>query len=754
MMAIDPICHMQVDESSPIRAERDGQTYYFCCDHCRDVFLKHPDGNVPPKVITGPAVYVCPMDPEILQDHPGDCPKCGMSLEPQSPVLHEDDHEGRDLARRFGIGLALGLPVMALAWGSMSRAHGVFISEYYSGVIQWLLSTVVVFGCGGIFFVRAWRSVLNWHGNMFTLIAIGVGAAYGYSSVAVFWPQIFPEAMRPMGRIDLYFEAAVMITLLVLLGQMLEAMARRRTGDALKALMGLAVKEAHRLSGDREEDVPLEMIVAGDMLRIRPGEKVPVDGVVVSGESYVDEAMLTGEPVPVAKKAGDKLVGATVNGTGSLVMRAEKVGADTLLSRIIAMVASAQRSRAPVQDLVDQVAAYFVPGVIGVSVVTFFIWLFFGPAPALTHAWVNAIAVLIIACPCAMGLATPMAVMVGVGRGARAGILIRNAHAMEQAQKVDVLCVDKTGTLTQGKPQVTDLLPAQGWDEKRLLMIAASLEKNSEHPLAQAVVRAALAQGIGLNEADGFSASVGRGVKGRVNGCAVLIGKPAFLKVYGVVFPPEMEARAMALQEQARTVVWVSVDGQVAGFIGISDPLKSTTLEAVRRLQAMGLKVIMLTGDNPLTARVLADQLGLDDHQAELTPEGKQEAVRSLMAQGHVVMMAGDGINDAPALAQANVGVAMGHGTDVAMETASITLVQGDLNGIVKSLHLSQALMRNIRQNLFFAFVYNFLGVPVAAGILYPFFGLLLSPVIAGAAMSFSSVSVIANSLRLKNTKL
>ncbi len=754
-MAIDPICHMQVDETSAISATRDGRRFYFCCAHCREVFLKNPDGKIKSKTVTGPVVYICPMCPQIRQHHPGDCPHCGMSLEPQEPVLDDDGHEDRDLLWRLGIGLVLGLPVMVLAWGGMHGGSGPVQGFWaVSGWVQGALSTLVVFGCGGIFFVRAWHSILNRHGNMFTLIAMGVGAAYAYSTMAVFWPQIFPASVSAMGKIDLYFEAAVMITLLVLLGQVLETAARRRTGQALKALLGLAVKEAHRVSGAEEEDVPVETLSVGDVLRIKPGEKIPVDGVVIDGESSVGEAMVTGEAMPVLKKPGDKIVGATLNGRGVLLMRAEKVGSQTLLARLIVLVAQAQRTRAPIQLLVDQVAAYFVPGVVGVSVLTFFSWLMFGPQPAFTHAWVNAIAVLIMACPCALGLATPMAVMVGVGRGARAGVLIRNAEAMELAEKVDVLVVDKTGTLTEGKPEVMDIVPAPGWDKASLIAIAASVERNSEHPLAHAVVMAAQAQGLRMEAVADFQAVVGAGVQGKVGGRAVVVGKQNLIEVHGGIIPSELGVQALDLQAQAKTVVWVAVEGKAAGFVGVADPLKATTHEAVRTLKSMGLKIVMLTGDNRHTAQVLAGELGLDGFRAELTPQDKQEAVKSLMASGQRVMMVGDGINDAPALAQAHVGVAMGNGTDVAMETAAITLVKGDLNGIIKALRLSKAVMGNIRQNLFFAFVYNFLGVPLAAGVLYPFLGLLLSPVMAGAAMSFSSVSVIANSLRLRNVKL
>ena len=753
-MAIDPICHMQVDEATGIKAESGGKVYYFCCAHCRDVFLKDPDGKLKPMTVHGPAIYICPMDPDVILDHPGDCPKCGMSLEPQSSQTEDDDAERQDLLRRLWIGIFLSLPVMALAWMSMHGKTGVHVSVVTNAWGQLILSTPVVFGCGNIFFIRAWRSLVNWHGNMFTLIALGVGAAYIYSATAVLCPRAFFQMIPQGGQIDLYFETAVMITLLVLLGQVMEVSARRSTGLALKALMGLAVKDARRVRDDVDEDVPVGEIAVGDVVRVRPGEKIPVDGVIIGGTSRVDESMVTGEPLPVLKAVGDNVVGATINQAGVLLVQVEKVGSQTLLARIIAMVAVAQRTRAPIQQLADKVAAYFVPGVVGTAMVTFALWYFLGPAPLLIHAWVSATAVLIIACPCALGLATPMAVMVGVGRGAREGILVKDAEAMERAAGVDTVLLDKTGTLTEGKPSVVAFFAAQGWDEARLLSVAASLERNSEHPLARAVVRAAADKGCVLSDAVDFLTVVGSGVQGLVGGRMVLVGREGFLETQGVVLPLELQAQASLWQEQAKTVVGVAVDGNAAGVLAIADPLKDTTPGAVRALKAMGLKVMMVTGDNHFTAKALARELGIDDFKAALTPKGKQEAVKALSDQGRRVMMVGDGINDAPALAQAHVGVAMGNGTDVAMATASITLVKGDIQGVVSALRLSRGVMKNIRQNLFFAFVYNFCGVPVAAGIMYPVFGFLLSPVMAGAAMSFSSVSVIANSLRLNNLKL
>jgi len=697
------------------------------------------------------------MHPEIQQDKPGDCPKCGMPLEQKdAPVGEEDNKETRMLARKFWVGLILALLVFFLALGEMIPAFNLkaFIPSSFSRWLQFIFATPVVLWAGSIFFIKAWKSILNKSLNMFTLIAMGVGAAYGFSAIAIFFSNLFPASLKMHGEIGLYFEAAAVITVLVLMGQLLEAKARSRTGQAIKALLGLAAKVAHRIRNGKEEDVLIDQIQKGDLLRVRPGEKVPLDGVIVEGKSTIDESMISGEPVPVTKKEKDMVIGATVNQTGTFLMRTEKIGAETLLSQIVKMVTDAQRSRAPIQKLADKVSGYFVPAVLVCAVLAFIVWSIFGPAPALAYALVSAISVLIIACPCALGLATPMSIMVGVGIGAQSGILIKNAEGIQKCEKITHILTDKTGTLTAGKPQVTAAITANGWDEKLLLSVAASIEQNSEHPLARCVVDYAKEKGYALASVDGFQSVTGGGVKGKVNGKTVLLGKQKFIEDNGVILPKELKKKSNELQEKAQTVVWVVVDGQGAGILGVSDPIKKTTPDAIRVLHKMGLKVVMLTGDNEITAQAIAKELGIIDVYAALEPKDKQEIVRKLKSEGAKVMMAGDGINDAPALAQADVGVAMGTGMDVAIESAGITLVKGDLNGIVKALRLSRAVMQNIRQNLFFAFIYNALGIPIAAGILYPFWGLLLSPMIAGAAMSFSSVSVIGNSLRLRNIKL
>lgn len=703
------------------------------------------------------AMYICPMHPEIKQDKPGDCPKCGMHLEPKAASAGaEDNKEARMLARKFWIGLILSLPVFFLALGEMIPALNLkaIVPSNLSRWLQFMFATPVVLWAGNFFFIKAWKSVLNRSLNMFTLIAMGVGSAYGFSAIAIILPNIFPASLKQHGEIGLYFEAAAVITVLVLLGQLLEAKARSRTGQAIKALLGLAAKVAHRIRDGKEEEIAIDQIKKGDLLRVRPGEKVPLDGIIIEGKSTVDESMISGEPVPVAKIEGDRVVGATVNQTGTFVMRTEKIGSETLLSQIVNMVADAQRSRAPIQKLADQVSGYFVPVVLGCAVIVFIIWSIFGPAPALAYALVSAISVLIIACPCALGLATPMSIMVGVGIGAQSGILIKNAEAIEKCEKITHILTDKTGTLTAGRPQVTVTVAASGWEEKSLLSIAASIEQSSEHPLARCVVDYAKEKSYVLEPVDGFQSVTGGGVKGKVNGKAVLLGKQKFIEDNGISLSEELKKKSDELQEKAQTVIWVVVGGQPAGMLGVSDPIKKTTPDAILALHKMGLKVVMLTGDNEKTAKAIAKELGIIDVYAGLEPKGKQEIVKKLRIEGAKVMMAGDGINDAPALAEADVGVAMGTGTDVAIESSGITLVKGDLNGIVKALRLSRGVMRNIRQNLFFAFIYNALGVPIAAGILYPFSGLLLNPMIAGAAMSFSSVSVIGNSLRLRNIKL
>jgi Cu+-exporting ATPase len=699
-------------------------------------------------------IYTCPMHPEIEQDHPGDCPKCGMPLEPKSVAgeAGEEDAEIRSLTRKFWIALVLTLPVFFLAMAHMIPGIHLeaLIPKIVSKWIEFALATPVVLWAGGIFFARGWRSIVNRSLNMFTLISVGVGAAYFYSAVAVLAPGIFPPSFRQHGEVGLYFEAAATITVLVLLGQMLEARARSRTGQAIKALLGLAAKTAHRVVNGAEADVPVDEVQKGDVLRVRPGEKVPIDGVITEGRSNVDESMITGEPMPVEKRDGDKVIGATVNQTGTFLMRAEKVGSETLLSQIVHMVGEAQRSRAPIQKLADTVAGWFVPIVIGAAVVTFIIWASFGPAPAMAFALVNAVSVLIIACPCALGLATPMSIMVGVGRAAQSGILVKNAEAIEITEKVTHLVTDKTGTLTAGKPRVTNRKTAAGTDENHLLQIAASIEQSSEHPLARAIVDAAKEQKLELLAVNDFKSTTAGGVTGIVDGKTVRVGKEKFLIESGVSLPDDLKREAQAWQEKANTVVWIAEGDKATGILAIADPIKESTAEAIKALHALGLKVIMCTGDNRKTAEAVARELGIDEVHAEVVPRDKIEIVRKLKAQGAIVAMAGDGINDAPALAEANVGIAMGTGTDVAIESAGITLVKGDLMGITKAIHISRAVMRNIRQNLFFAFIYNALGVPIAAGILYPFFGLLLSPIIAGAAMSFSSLSVVTNALRLR----
>ena len=698
------------------------------------------------------------MHPEIEQDHQGACPKCGMTLEPKTVGAgDEEEQKGvRSLSRKFWIALVLTIPVLLIAMGHAIPGLHIdsVIPKQIARWIEFALTTPVVLWAGGFFFTRAWRSIVNRSLNMFTLIAVGVGAAYFYSAVAVVAPGIFPSSFRRHGEVDLYFEAAAVITTLVLLGQLLEAKARSRTGQAIKALLGLAAKTAHRIRDGQEEDIPVDEIQKGDVLRVRPGEKVPIDGVITEGKSNIDESMITGEPMPVSKGPGEKVVGATVNQTGSFVMRAERIGSETLLAQIVQMVAEAQRSQAPIQKLADTVSGYFVPAVIGIAVITFVVWSIVGPAPGMAYALVNAVSVLIIACPCALGLATPMSIMVGVGRAAQAGVLIKNAEAIEIAEKITHVVTDKTGTLTVGRPEVVSRIGVNGTNERDLLQIAASVESRSEHPLARAIVNAAKKEGIELRTVTDFQSTTGAGVSGNIDGKSVFVGKERFLSDSNIRISEDLKKEAQRLQEKAQTTVWVAVDAAAIGVLGIADPIKETTRQAIRELHAMGLKVIMCTGDNWRTAKSVAHELGIDDFTAEVNPRDKIEIVRKLRSEGAIVAMAGDGINDAPALAAANLGIAMGTGTDVAIESAGITLVKGDLMGILKAIHLSRTMMRNIRQNLFFACIYNALGVPIAAGALYPFFGILLSPMIAGAAMSFSSVSVIANALRLREIEL
>ncbi len=793
----DPVCGMSVKPGSPHHYAYQGTEYHFCSAKCLTKFQSSPKEYLEPSVSQpSPAksgvTYTCPMHPEIRQDAPGSCPKCGMALEPEIPVapgaveytcpMHpevvrnepgscpicgmaleprnavvEDNAELNDMSRRFWISAVLALPVFVLATVSdlFPRAIPESVSMVALQWIEFLLATPAVLWCGWPIFQRGWASVVNRSLNMFTLIALGVGVAWSYSVVAMLAPGIFPASMRSMmDTVPVYFEAAAVIMSLVLLGQVMELRARSQTSAAIKLLLGLAPKTARIVRADgREEDIPLAEVQPNDVLRVRPGEKVPVDGVVLEGTSALDESMVTGESIPVEKTAGTKLIGATVNGTGSLLMRAERVGADTLLSQIVHMVSEAQRSRAPIQRLADVTAGYFVPAVVLVALATLAVWGVFGPEPRLAHAIVNAVAVLIIACPCALGLATPMSIMVGTGRGASAGVLIKNAEALETMEKVDTLVVDKTGTLTEGKPRLMSVVALAGHGEDEVLRLGASLERASEHPLAAAIVSGAQEKGLALVSVSDFDSVTGKGVTGKVERHTVALGN---LKLFDElhISAGDLPARAEALRRDGQTVMLVAIDDRAAGLLGVADPVKASTPEAIRALHEEGVQVIMLTGDNRVTAEAVAKKLGIDRIEAEVLPEQKASVVKQLQAQGRFVAMAGDGINDAPALAQAQVGIAMGTGTDVAMESAGVTLVKGDLQGIVRAVRLSRATMKNIRQNLFFAFIYNVLGVPIAAGVLYPFFGLLLSPIIAAAAMSFSSVSVISNALRLRRVKL
>ncbi|HTM07109.1 MAG TPA: heavy metal translocating P-type ATPase [Verrucomicrobiae bacterium] len=801
-MPIDPVCGMEVDEESAAgRYDYKGETYLFCNPHCLEQFKEEPEKFLKPAderaVEAAPpgAVYTCPMDPEVLQEGPGPCPKCGMALEPLAVVppatrteyvcpMHpeivrsepgtcpicgmaleprtvtleeEANPELVDMTRRFWIAVALTAPIFFFAMSDMipGRPLAGLIHPRVLNWLQLLLATPVVLWCGWPFFERGWASIVNRSPNMFTLIAMGVGTAYLYSVFAALFPGFFPESFRGHnGEVGVYFDAAAVITTLVLLGQILELRARSRTSSAIRALLGLAPKTARLIRDDGgEEDVPLDRVRPGDRLRVRPGEKIPVDGMVLEGSTSVDESMVTGEPIPVEKTKGTRVTGGTVNGSGSFVMRAERVGGDTLLAQIVRMVSEAQRSRAPIQKLADVVAGYFVPAVVLVAVVTFIIWATVGPEPRMAYALVNAVAVLIIACPCALGLATPMSIMVGTGRGATAGVLIKSAEALEILEKVDTLIVDKTGTLTEGKPRLTSVVMAGKENENEILRLAASVERGSEHPLAAAVVAGAESKRIALAPAENVRAITGKGVVGTVEGKKIALGNVALLDELKID-AADWSKKAEELRRRGQTVMFVAVDNALVGMIGVADPIKPTTTEAIRLLHEDGVRVVMLTGDSRTTAAAVAKSLGIDDFRAEVLPEEKGEAVKRFQADGRIVALAGVGINDAPALAQAHVGIAMGTGTDVAMESAAITLVKGDLRGIVKARRLSRGTMRNIRQNLFFAFFYNVIGVPVAAGVLYPFFGMLLSPVIASAAMTFSSVSVITNALRLNKLEL
>ncbi len=813
-MERDPVCGMTVDpERSAATAEHAGKTYYFCCKGCAEKFRTDPENYLKPAPRAGgPLIqlvgskpgpsapeprtaYVCPMDPEVRASHPGPCPKCGMALEPEVPpppatrveytcpmhpqivrpgpgvcpicgmaleprtvtAQEEENPELRDMQRRFWVSLVLTIPVFAVAMAGLIPGRpldGLATPRVWMW-LEMILATPVVLWGGWPFFVRFWNSIVNRSPNMFTLIGLGVGVAYIYSLIATLFPGVFPDSFRDQGGVVApYFEAAAVITVLVLLGQVLELKARSETGAAIKALLGLAPKTARLVRQDGTEiDIPLDEVSPGDRLRVRPGEKIPVDGVVLDGSSSVDESMITGEPIPLEKPPGSHVTGATVNGTGTLVMRAERVGSETLLAQIVRMVSEAQRSRAPIQKLADLVAGYFVPVVIAIAVATFVVWGLWGPNPRMAHAVVNAVAVLIIACPCALGLATPMSIMVATGKGATIGVLFKNAEAIELLRKVDTLVIDKTGTLTEGKPKLVSVETLNGFDAGKLLRLAASLERGSEHPLAAAIVSGAEERGIALAPADGFESLTGRGVRGRVDGVVVALGNRKLLEELKVQDDGAAQ-KAEAMRADGQTVMFVVAEGRVAGLLGVADPVKQTTPEAIRKLHEDGIRVVMLTGDSHTTARAVASKLQIDDVIAEVLPQDKASVVKNLQGEGRIVAMAGDGINDAPALAQADVGIAMGTGTDIAMESAGVTLVKGDLRGIVRARLLSRATMRNIRQNLFFAFVYNSIGIPIAAGVLYPFFGLLLSPMIAAAAMSFSSVSVVGNALRLRHAKL
>ena len=760
--AKDPVCGMTVRRATArYMVRHDGERFYFCSGHCQGRFEASPDEFLGPRSEPQAAPegvkYTCPMDPEIVRDAPGDCPICGMALEPMMPSADAGPNpELADFKRRLWIGAPLGLATLVLEMGGhlglpMAESLGPRLHVW----LQFLLATPVVVWVALPFFKRGWASVVNRSPNMWTLIALGAGASYAFSVAAVLAPAIFPESVRgPHGLPPVYFEAAAIILILVLVGQIFELSARERTGGAIRALLDLAPKTARRVTDDGDEDVPLEAVKVGDRLLVRPGEGVPVDGVVLDGHSAVDERLLTGEPIPVEKAAGDPVTGGTINGAGSFTMRAEGVGADTVLARIVDMVAAAQRSRAPVQALVDKVASWFVPAVVVVSLISFVVWLAVGPAPALANAVVAAVSVLVIACPCALGLATPMSIMVATGRGAQAGVLVRDAAALERLARVDVLVVDKTGTLTEGKPELTDVTAADGdMDEAEVLSLAASLERGSEHPLAEAILAGARARGAVLHDITDFEAVPGKGVRGQVAGRAVALGNLALMRALDTD-PSAVETAAERLQEAGKTAMFVAVDGEARGLVAAADRVKPTTHEAIGKLRRSGLRIVMLTGDSPKAARAVAAELDIDDWRAEATPEDKRDIVAELKAGGRHVAMAGDGINDAPALALADTGIAMGTGADVAIKSAGVTLMRGDLNGIVRARLLGRATLGNIRQNLFFAFVYNAVGVTIAAGIFYPMFGLLLSPMVAAAAMSLSSVSVVGNALRLRRVRL
>ena len=762
----DPVCGMSVTPASEHHFHYEGREYYFCCARCKERFSADPESFLNPSAQapadadasagSATAVYICPMCPEVRQLGPGACPSCGMALEPEEVTATEDDSELRDMRLRFWLSLLFTLPVFLIAMGRMIPGLAEALPGQTGRWLEFLFATPVVLWGGWPFFVRGWQSLLTRRLNMFTLIGLGTGVAYVYSVVALLAPGLFPASFRQAGgEVGLYFEAAAVIVTLVLMGQVLELRARSRTGAAIRSLLELAPRTARRLTDcGHEQDVPLEQVHPGDRLRVRPGEKIPVDGVVREGASHVDESMLSGEPLPVEKSRGDPVIGATVNGTGSLVIEAQRVGADTVLAQIVQMVAKAQRSRAPVQRLVDAVAAWFVPVVVLSAVAAFVLWATLGPPPAMAHALIVAVTVLIIACPCALGLATPMSIMVASGKGARSGVLFRNAEAIEVLRKVDTLVVDKTGTLTEGRPELAAVEVLESGSEEQLLRLAASLEQASEHPLGAAVVQAAVQRGQTLFEVTDFNSITGKGVRGRVRGSDVAVGTARWFRELNIKDAAALSARADALQEQGHTVMQVALDDRLAGLLSVSDPLRASTPEAIDALRQQGLRIVMLTGDSAVTARAVAARLAIDEVIAGVLPGEKADRIKALQAQGRTVAMAGDGINDAPALAAADVGIAMSTGTDIAIESAGVTLVGGDLRGLVRARKLSVATMRNIRQNLFFAFFYNSIGVPVAAGVLYPWFGILLSPMIAAAAMSFSSVSVIANALRLNRLRL
>jgi Cu+-exporting ATPase len=760
--ARDPVCGMSVNpETSKYRLEHDGTTYHFCCNGCRTKFEADPSkylGKAEAKQVPVPAgtIYTCPMHPEIRQVGPGTCPICGMALEPDVVSLNDAPNpELADMTRRFWIGAALSVPPVVLEMGGhLVGGHGL-IGPTLSNWIQLVFATPVVLWAGWPFFVRGWQSLVTRNLNMFTLIAMGTGVAYVYSLIGTIAPQAFPANFRGHdGAVAVYFEAAAVITVLVLLGQLLELRAREATSGAIKALLRLAPKTARRVGDDgADHEVEIDTLKVGDRLRVRPGEKVPVDGVILEGRSALDESLVTGESLPVSKEAGARVIAGTLNQSGSFVMRADKVGRDTLLSEIVQMVADAQRSRAPIQRLADQVAGWFVPAVIIAAIAAFAAWATFGPEPKLAFGLVAAVSVLIIACPCALGLATPMSIMVGVGRGAQAGVLIKNAEALERLEKVDTLVVDKTGTLTEGKPKVVAIVAASGFQENDILLLAASVERDSEHPLADAIVRAAKERQLELSAVEAFDALTGKGATGKVLGKTIALGNTKYLASIGIE-TAALDNEAERLRADGATVISIAIDGRFAGLFAIADPVKTSTPEALKTLAAEGIKVIMLTGDNRTTAKAVAEELGISEVEAEVLPDQKSAVVTKLRSAGRVVAMAGDGVNDAPALAAADVGIAMGTGTDVAMESAGVTLLKGDLTGIIRARQLSQATMSNIRQNLFFAFIYNAAGIPIAAGVLYPAFGILLSPIIAAAAMALSSVSVVGNALRLRATKL